>query len=663
MVDIARANDTLFTGRARPPSSLALPLRASALAGPRALSPPSLLALSDRASVARVVGIVPDVDVAASPRASASSTSTTLETLAHAHSRMSSRNRRARRRYRRARREIAGLQIHEISPRDDQVGGRPSASRDAPCGRSFSVKRCRRSRRRTAGAPHTPARACEAVRMRAKRRKETRDDSGESDAPSCVVHDARNDSNEETVGGDWVELIEHGDGAGLLAWLVAPADVECVRSASMVTCVRRGGAERTTERRKWFSMADVEATLASRDARYGIDADVTSYVDGVRRTHNSNDDTHDVCDEASNEIVDAKAVMRAYRERGRSIRLLHPQTRHDATWKMLATLESHFECACGCNVYVTPANAQGFAPHYDDIDAYVLQIEGEKRWRVYAPFQSDELPRTSSKNYTQEEIAGLEVLFDGVLEAGDFLYIPRGFVHQAECSSRAHSVHATISTNQANTHADAFEIATQTIARSLIDESKWLRRNIYRPHQGPRRCLDMQQMGQAVLALGSRDLGPYLFHAYESLRARFQAQRLPVPETHLERSRTSCTGDRAAESFRGGELTKIALQRRRCLVLVDGAAYHPFSNSRDGSHERIFSVSGDERGRVLVDDDVIDILEECLYVLQELDGEATDAAALASTHVAKLGNGHTGIVDRLMHAFAELIRVGALAAC
>ena len=35
--------------------------------------------------------------------------------------------------------------------------------------------------------------------------------------------------------------------------------------------------------------------------------------------------------------------------------------------------------------YLTPAGSQGFAPHYDDIDAFVLQLEGRKHWKVYSP--------------------------------------------------------------------------------------------------------------------------------------------------------------------------------------------------------------------------------------------------------------------------------------
>ena len=39
----------------------------------------------------------------------------------------------------------------------------------------------------------------------------------------------------------------------------------------------------------------------------------------------------------------------------------------------------------GANTYLTPAGAQGFSPHYDDVEVFILQTEGSKHWRLYHP--------------------------------------------------------------------------------------------------------------------------------------------------------------------------------------------------------------------------------------------------------------------------------------
>ena len=51
----------------------------------------------------------------------------------------------------------------------------------------------------------------------------------------------------------------------------------------------------------------------------------------------------------------------------------------------IVLVPSHSKCCLVIASYLTPANSQGFAPHYDDIEAFVLQLEGRKHWRVYAP--------------------------------------------------------------------------------------------------------------------------------------------------------------------------------------------------------------------------------------------------------------------------------------
>jgi lysine-specific demethylase/histidyl-hydroxylase NO66 len=85
------------------------------------------------------------------------------------------------------------------------------------------------------------------------------------------------------------------------------------------------------------------------------------------------------------------------------------------------------------NAYVTPPQSQGFAAHYDVHDVFVLQVAGEKRWRIHAPV----LPAPLRNQPWTEHRAAVQAaareapLIDAVLRPGDALYLPRGFLHAA----------------------------------------------------------------------------------------------------------------------------------------------------------------------------------------------------------------------------------------
>ena len=82
----------------------------------------------------------------------------------------------------------------------------------------------------------------------------------------------------------------------------------------------------------------------------------------------------------------------------------------------------------------------------------MLQVEGRKRWKVYKPSSVPddiELPRVSSRNFNSKEVKGEPYIYK-ILEPGDVLYVPRGWVHQGEALAGEHSLHVTISTYQRN---------------------------------------------------------------------------------------------------------------------------------------------------------------------------------------------------------------------
>ena len=93
------------------------------------------------------------------------------------------------------------------------------------------------------------------------------------------------------------------------------------------------------------------------------------------------------------------------------------------------------------NAYSTPAAAQGFAVHHDTHDVFVLQVSGHKRWRIYAPVV--ELPLKDQRWTPGSADAVGRPLHDITLRAGDTLYIPRGWPHEATAAD-AGSLHITV---------------------------------------------------------------------------------------------------------------------------------------------------------------------------------------------------------------------------
>jgi bifunctional lysine-specific demethylase and histidyl-hydroxylase NO66 len=85
------------------------------------------------------------------------------------------------------------------------------------------------------------------------------------------------------------------------------------------------------------------------------------------------------------------------------------------------------------NAYVTPPQNQGFSAHYDVHDVFVLQIAGEKRWRIHPPVLASPLRDQpwNDRSADVEKRANEPPLIEAVLTPGDCLYLPRGYLHAA----------------------------------------------------------------------------------------------------------------------------------------------------------------------------------------------------------------------------------------
>jgi hypothetical protein len=110
----------------------------------------------------------------------------------------------------------------------------------------------------------------------------------------------------------------------------------------------------------------------------------------------------------------------------------------------------HYFCAeVGVNVYLTPKGKQTFNVHVDDHDVFVLQVNGEKVWRLHELkylsvmrlMHKDDLdaPAEWGKSRLETPLAA-EVR----LRPGDVLYVPRGMPHCAVAEDST-SLHMTVS--------------------------------------------------------------------------------------------------------------------------------------------------------------------------------------------------------------------------
>ncbi|MFY9655743.1 MAG: cupin domain-containing protein [Methylocystis sp.] len=113
-------------------------------------------------------------------------------------------------------------------------------------------------------------------------------------------------------------------------------------------------------------------------------------------------------------------------------------------WRPLAELagevESYLNHGVHTNIYLTPRSSQGFDPHYDTHEVFVLQISGRKHWKIFdslvqLPHQTQ--PFHPSMYNSSTPVRELD------LEPGDLLYVPRGVVHTTHSLDEA-SAHVTL---------------------------------------------------------------------------------------------------------------------------------------------------------------------------------------------------------------------------
>lgn len=90
-------------------------------------------------------------------------------------------------------------------------------------------------------------------------------------------------------------------------------------------------------------------------------------------------------------------------------------------------LQDIFQGLTVANLYAGWGKQKAFTLHWDPQEVFILQLSGRKHWQVHAPTR----PYPLGDDIEKGPMPTGQPVFDGILEDGDMLYLPRGWWHMA----------------------------------------------------------------------------------------------------------------------------------------------------------------------------------------------------------------------------------------
>lgn len=170
--------------------------------------------------------------------------------------------------------------------------------------------------------------------------------------------------------------------------------------------------------------------------------------------------------------VYANNISMAYLD-GCSVVLNHSDTLNGYIATLCQDLQKSFPHAYA-NSYITPPSSKAVPPHADDRDVLVIQVVGKKHWKVYQiipipfPYPHEQVGKEGMP--IPPPVLDGPCLFDGILNAGDVLYMPRGYVHEARTQEEELSFHVTVALATHDwTLAGVMQSATSSILSRVVD--------------------------------------------------------------------------------------------------------------------------------------------------------------------------------------------------
>jgi bifunctional lysine-specific demethylase and histidyl-hydroxylase MINA len=256
-------------------------------------------------------------------------------------------------------------------------------------------------------------------------------------------------------------------------------------------------------------------------------------------------------------VADRHQLLHAYTQ-GSTLLFSHMNRHHLPLAGLVTACEAELHLPFRANVYLSPANAQGFKLHWDTHDVLVLQIDGKKTWEIYD--NPLELPHEDQKKEFKNWVQHATKIAEITLEAGDVLFLPRGFIHGARTADE-HSMHITLGMRSLTIG----DIVMREFNRVSLNHIEMRKVALHRDYQSAERQLHARAVMHQVI--DQLDLQGAIDEVYCS----FIRSRQPVrPGGLLQLAKSSEVEHDTALRVRSGALYQLFDKDEKLRLAIEG---------------------------------------------------------------------------------------------
>lgn len=221
---------------------------------------------------------------------------------------------------------------------------------------------------------------------------------------------------------------------------------------------------------EYFSINDLDVAL-TRSA-----SSILPFTIGM---HGRAPSRNEYCTEIYNSIkhtsqfeIDPEKVQ-AFLERGANLKIQRFASLSEKVSLIVKDIETWLGFPTSANGYFSFGMQRGLAVHWDSHDVLAVQLIGRKNWKIFRP--TIELPVKSHRTNLDALPNTASVYLNVELEAGDALYIPRGWWHDVMPIRGQKTLHASVGLHPPNRADFLAWILSQEMLRDIEFRKSFLR--------------------------------------------------------------------------------------------------------------------------------------------------------------------------------------------